>query len=312
MRSKLIPSHKSTRCLLRPKVLVACLLLSNVPAQAAELTVRAADRFIVPVVVNGHQIRLRVDPEAPAYVAVNPAVARRIGLRPTLLGGIYALVGPVRLNGNTKSAILSHDGRQVRQRFAWLNRNVIDDADGLISPAALPYERVTFELGTEQRREVVSTFPMTYSTEYGLLFPLRLGKQTIQFQFSTVKPRSMATAAAGARIAENNGGAWSGDPFEQLIEYGVRRPVRPLGLQTPLALEGLGLPGLLVRTSDNLGNHNLPSDASADPREIVVTGVRTRGAAVYMVTIGLDRLSACSRMIYEGPQHRLVLHCTGS
>jgi hypothetical protein len=189
---------------------------------------------------------------------------------------------------------------------------VIDDADGLISPAALPYERVTFELGAEQRGEVVSTFAMTYSTEYGLLFPLRVGKQAIQFQFSTVKPRSMATAAAGARIAEDYGGAWSGGPFEQLIEYGVRRPVRPLGLQTPLALEGLALPGFLVRTSDNLGNHNLPSDTSANPREIVVTGVRSRGAAVYMVTIGLDRLSACSRMIYEGPQHRLVLHCAGS
>lgn len=292
--------------------LVACAAFRPAAANAEDLTVRAAEGFVVPVVVNGHQIRLRVDPEAPAFVVVNPAAARRIGLRPSFLGGAYALVGPVRLDGDTRVATLSHEGRRVRQRFAWLRRDAVEGADGLISPAALPYERVIFELGPEQPGEASSAYPMTYTREYGLLFAHRIGDQAIQFQFSTVKRRSMATAAAGAHIAQVHGGSWSGEPFEQLIEYGVRRPVRALALQQPLALDGFPLREFLVRTSDNLGNHDLPPEPSEDPREIVVTGVRNRQDAVYMLTIGLDRLSACSRLIYTGPEHRLELRCRRS
>jgi hypothetical protein len=288
--------------------LALCLLWPD-RAAAADLTVRADEGFTVPMVVNGHQIRLRVDPEAPAYVMLNPGAARRIGLRPTLLGGIYAIVGPVRINGNTKSAMLSHDGRQVRQRFAWLDRDVIDGADGLISPAALPYDRVLIELGPAQEGESVTTFPMTYTTEYGLMFPVATGDGPVNVQFSTLKPRSMATAAAGARIAADRGGSWAGEAFAHPIEYGVSRPVRPLQLQQALAAHDFSIRQFLVRTSDNLGNHDLPADASADPREIVVTGVRARQDATYMLTIGLDGLTGCSRMVYEGPQHRMTLHC---
>jgi hypothetical protein len=287
-------------------------LLSAAPAEAADLVVRAADRFIVPVIVNGHLVRLRVDPEAPDYVVVNPAVARRIKLRPTLLGGVYALVGPVSLDGNSKEAALSHEGRSIRKRFAWLDQDVVQDADGLISPAALPYERVIFDLQPERPAEVTSSFAMTYSTEYGLLFPMRIGAQSVQFQFSTQKPRSMATAAAGAHIAEAYSGAWAGEAVSQLIEYGVHRPVRPLALQRPLVLERLPLRNFLVRTSDNLGNRSLPSEPSTDPREIVVTGARTRQKAVYMLTLGLDVLQSCSRMVYERLQHRMTLRCAAA
>lgn len=295
-----------------PLCLAALSLLAASPAVAADLVVRASDSFIVPVIVNGHVVRLRVDPEAPDYVVVNPAVARRTRLRPTLLGGVYALVGPVSIDGNSKEAALSHQGRSIRKRFAWLDRDVVEDADGLISPAALPYERVVFELRPERAAEVTSSFAMTYSDEYGLLFPMRIGAQSVQFQFSTLKPRSMATAAAGAHIAEAQSGAWAGEAISQLIEYGVHRPLRPLALQRPLALDRLPLRDFLVRTSDNLGNRSLPSEPSADPREIVVTGARTRQKAVYMLTLGLDALRSCSRMVYERLQHRLTLRCAAA
>jgi hypothetical protein len=202
--------------------------LSAAPAAAAELVVRASDGFIVPVMVKGHLVRLRVDTETPDYVIVNRRAARRIGLRPTLLGGVYALVGPVSLDGNSKAATLTHEGRSVRKRFAWLDTDFIDDADGLISPAALPYDRVVFEIQPEAPGETTSSFAMIYTSEYGLLFPMRVGGQAIEFQFSTLKPHSMATAAAGAHIAEAQGGVWAGEALRQLIEYGVHRPVRPL------------------------------------------------------------------------------------
>lgn len=284
-------------------------LLPATPAAAADLVVRASDNFIVPVMVKGHLVRLRVDPETPDYVIVNRSAARRIGLRPTLLGGLYALVGPVSLDGNSKAATLTHQGRSVRKRFAWLDTDFIEGADGLISPAALPYERVIFELQPEAPGEVTSSFAMTYSTEYGLLFPMQVGGQAIEFQFSTLKPGSMATAAAGAHIAEAQGGAWAGEAISQLIEYGVHRPVRPLDLQRPLAIGWLPLGDFLVRTSDNLGNRNLPSEPSADPREIIVTGTRNRQNALYMLTLGLDALRGCSRIVYERPPHRLTLRC---
>lgn len=294
------------------KLLALCVaalaLFAAAPACAAELTVRASERFTMAVTVNGHPLRLRVDPEAPGFVVLNPDVARRIGLRPSLLD-VEAIIGPVRLDGSTKVALIEHEGMRFRRRIAWVAGNAADDADGLVNPANLPFDRVTFELGAPSAGETEQALTMDYTREYGLRFAVPVGERKVHFLFSTSKARSMATAAAGAQLALAFGGVWSGAISEELIEYGVRRPVRPMTLQRPTAVGGVTVGKFLVRTGDHRGNNDLPSD-SADPAEIVVTA-RSAQPAVYMITLGLERLAACSRMTYERASRRLTLRCRG-
>lgn len=287
----------------------ALAMLAGSSAAASELVVRASERFTMAVRVNGHPLRLRVDPEAPGFVVLNPDVARRIGLRPSLLS-VEAIIGPVKLDGETKVALIEHEAMRFRRRVAWVPGQAADDADGLVNPANLPFDRVVFELGTPAAGESERTLAMDYTREYGLRFPMKVGERIVHFQVSTSKQRSMATAAAGAQIAAIFGGGWSGDQFEQLIEYGVRRPVRPMTLQRPAAVGGVSVADFLVRTGDHRGNNSLPSD-STDPAEIVVTGPSTQ-SAVFMMTLGLDKLRACSRMSYERPTRRMTLRCRGA
>lgn len=146
MRSKLSRKVRLRRCLLQTVVLIASISLSGALAEAADVTVHASDRFIIPV--HGHQFRVRVDPEAPAYVAVNSAVARRIGLRPPLLGGRLCAGWASQHPWDYRIRHPVHDGPRARQRVASLDRDAFDDADGFISPAAPSYKRVNAWIGS--------------------------------------------------------------------------------------------------------------------------------------------------------------------
>jgi hypothetical protein len=288
--------------------LAALTLFVASPALAADLVVRAAEGFTMKVRVNGHPLRLRVDPEAPGFVVLNPGVARRIGLRPSLLE-VEAIIGPVSLDGETKVALIEHEGMRFRRRVAWVEGDAAGDADGLVNPANLPFDRVIFELGPPAAGETEQALTMDYTREYGLRYAIPIGDRAVHFQFSTHKARSMATAAAGAQLAKVFAGAWTGDAFEALIEYGVRRPVRAMRLQQKVIVDGIPVSDFLVRTGDHRGANSLPSD-SADPAEIVVTGPSGQ-KAIFMITLGLDGLSACSRLLYERAARRMTLRCRG-
>ena len=151
------------------------------------------------------------------------------------------------------------------------------------------YDRVTFALGAARAGEAAFVLPMQFERSYGLFFPLTLGDHEVRFQFSLIKPDTMATAGAGAHLAALNGGAWTGEARDQMIDFGVVRPVRALRLERPVELGGLRLGALLVRTGDNRGNLTLPPEPDADPEEVVVTGA-SRQRARFNVTLGRDRL----------------------
>jgi len=293
--------------------LLSCLAsfaaLIATPAAAAELTVDAASNFLIDATINGHRVRLRVDPETSGYIILNGDAVARVGLRRSLLRS-RTQIGPVRLDGWSKVAELSIGGVAGDRRMVWIDRDAVDGADGLIGPADLHYDRVTFVLGAARPDETVTSLPLAFVRSAGLSYPLRLGEDLVQVQFSLIKPDSLATAAAGARIAALFGGAWTGPPRDQLIEFGVVRPVRPLALATPVALDSFRFDRLLVRTIDNRGNLDLPPEPDADPEEIVVSGSRQR--ALFALTLGLDRLGRCSRLVWDNIARRLDLHCPGT
>ncbi len=283
----------------------ACL---SAGAQAADLVVDAASNFLIDATINGQPVRLRVDPETSGYVILNPATVARIGLRRSMLGS-RTQIGPVRLTGSSKVAEVSIGGVTGDRRVVWIDRPAIEGADGLIGPADMPFERVTFSLGAARAGEAMFVLPMEYERSFGLFVPLTLGERAFRFQFSLTKPATLATAGAGAELAALYGGGWTGEARDQVIEFGVVRPVRPLALQRPVELGGFRVGAFLVRTGDHRGNLTLPPEPDADPDEVVVTG-GSRQRAAFVVHVGMDRLSQCSRLVWDNGARRMTLHCT--
>lgn len=276
-------------------------------AQAADLVVDAASNFIIDATINGQPVRLRVDPETSGYVILNPATVERIGLRRSMLGS-RTQIGPVRLTGSSKVAEVGIGGVTGDRRVVWIDRPAVEGADGLIGPADMHYERVTFAIGPARAGEAGFTIPLAFERSFGLYFPLTLGEHDFRFQFSLIKPASLATAGAGAHLATLQGGAWAGEALDQMIEFGVVRPVRPMILARPIELQGFRVAAFRVRTGDNRGNLALPPEPDADPDEVVVAA-GSRQRAAFVVHVGMDRLSQCSSLIWDNAARRMTLNC---
>lgn len=285
------------------------LLLLPSATWAGDLTLDAASGHIVAVEVNGHPLRLRVDPGSSGYIILNPAAARASGLKGSLFGSRTS-IGPVTLDGKSNRVTLTVGASRTRQRAVWVERDVIRDADGIISPAALPFDNVTLEWSTRSAGEPAVVLPMRYDHGRGLFFPYNAGGETIIVRLSTVQPLSMATASAAALIAAAHGGGWSGEPRREHIRFGVERPVRPMVLSRPVDLSGFAVGRFLVRTSDNRGGYRLPTDAPADPDEIVVTAkAKDKQPTNLHLTLGMDRLGACGSITYRKASQSLVMRC---
>jgi hypothetical protein len=292
-----------------PALVAAFLALFAVsPASAKDLTLDAASGYLVDATINGVPVRLRVDPETSGFIILNGEAAKRIKLRRSMLGA-EAVIGPVRVKGNTKVARVSIGGVTGRRRLVFTDRVAAPGADGLIGPGDMPFDKVTFQLRAPAPGERLTTVPMQWERSMGLFHPVTFGEQAVRFRFTTLRSDSIATAAAGAVIAAAHGGAWSGAVGEQMIKYEVVRPVRPMTLARPASFAGLPLDRFHVRTSDSRGNNLLPTDPAADPDEIVVTGERQRQKARYDLSLGTDWLSACSSLSWDHRAKVMILSC---
>lgn len=285
----------------------AIALLIAGPAGAADLTLDAASNFLIDATVNGRPVRLRVDPAGSEHVILNPDAARRLGLRGSLIGS-QARIGPVRLRGSSNRVRLAIGAWSEGHRLLWMDRPIVAGADGLISPASLPFERVVFALAPPRPGEMTIELPMRMVPRFGLSHTLTVAGRPVALQLSLAEPETIATAAAGAILAEAHGGGWSGEAREAPIRFGVLRPVRAMTLARPAAVGHLAFDRLLVRTGDNRGALDLPGEPDADPGEVVVTGA-SRQRAWFMLTLGRDRLGACSSIVWDNRARRLTLNC---
>ena len=295
--------------------LLAALSLAFVPLAAAQseapvrapLVVTAEQDFIVPVEVNGRLLRLRLDPGTERIV-LNPEAAAAAGLDGSMFG-VAAMVGPVRVNGRTSLTRVAIGDWRERRRVMWFSRPVVSGADGVIGMAMLPHpvSALRFREATADDRTI--TIPVAEDGQFGLLYRHPVGGETIQVSFRLWQPLTQATASAGAHLAAHHGGTWSGEAMERPVLLGVERPVRPMQFAAPLSFGGLRLDGLLVRTADFRGAFVLPSDPSADPDEIVVTGNVRRGRARLTVTIGNDVAGRCASVTYDRAAGTLTMVC---
>lgn len=274
------------------------------------LTLAPESGYVVAAQINGHPVRLRVDPGYEGIV-LNRDVAERIGLERSIWQN-DVLVGPVRMEGETGVAPVTIGTATDTRRIIWFDKNITTAADGIINMAHLPYEVVTLQLRPEQPGEADIALPTTPDGFWSITHHQQVGDRKVEVRFGLDIPRTVVTASTGAQLAQLHGGAWAGGAFPHVIGFFVERPVRPMTFARPVTLGGLQFRQALVRGSDFRGRNALPTDPPADPSEIVVRGDAGKTRAVYNALIGQDLLSRCSRISYASGTRVLTLRCLTS
>lgn len=250
---------------------------------------------------------------ARGYASNRPDLSRapsgRLAANDRGRGNTVAELGPVRVVGRFSQESVAIDGRTDTRFFSWFDGNAAIGADGIISPAALPYDTVTLRLRPRGAEDREIRVPVEFRPLSGLFHTLSLGETRIPVKFSLSDRASIVTAAAGSVIADANRGRWTGEARRYHVTPGVMRPARPMRLDAPLAIRSLDVRDLMVRTADHRGNFDLPAD-STDPDEILVTA-RSGQAPRFHMIVGLDRLASCSSISYRRAARQMVLTCPG-
>lgn len=258
--------------------------------------------------IQGAPARLRIDPGGPTSPVLNLDFAMRARLKASIFG-ILAQIGPVRVPGWTGVVRIDFGKGEFKRRGGWFERPFVSGADAAIGPGGVPMEMVRFELAPPQPGERTITLPLADFGRAGMGATVMAGAQPIAVRFSMERDRSVATAAAGAAIAEAQGGSFDRPPERMLLHFGVERPARHVALARPLGIGPLSLGGLMVRTSDFGSTADIPDpEAQDDPDEITVTG-RKKVRLEYRLEVGRDHLSACSSIVFDKRARTVTLAC---
>ncbi len=270
----------------------------------AELVVRGDGIYAGQI--NKTPARLRLTPWAPSAPTLNNDFVERAGLHAGLFG-FAVKVGPVKVRGDTSVARIGFGKYSYRRRVVWFERRYDAGADGALGPGGLPADVIRFELRPAQGNERTVALPMIENHFRPTYARIETGKRNIIVLFDPQHETTVATAGAGAALAEANGGALSGATGSAEVVFGIRRPVRTLRLDRPLAIGPLSIGAVAVRIGDN-GSVAGVKDEDADPEEVVVSakgGSERRD----VVIVGRDHLAKCSSIVFDKKAKQIRLSC---
>lgn len=259
-------------------------------------------------------VRIYVSPHMPYRPFLTTRLAEAARLVPVPVPHTLH-IGPLRLDGTPSSAIISLGGQDFARGVTWFDGPMVEGADLFMGPQALPWNQVRFHLRPARPGERRLTFPIVRETLISTVVRFRIGRREVRLGFAPERPVSIATAAAGALLAETHGGtlAEAVERHPVRLATGVLRPVRAMQLSRPLSIGGLTLSSLLVRTRDFGGDTHLPgldaAEGEAAPDEVVVTARAERSPALYYIMLGADALSPCSTIIFDNVRNRVELSC---
>lgn len=265
-----------------------------------------------PVAIRAHgaAASVRIDPGAPTMPVFDPGFAVRAGFRPGPFG-TAAKVGTVQVNGRSAVIRLDLGGGEYKRRVTWFTAPFLDGVDGLLGPGGVPAERVRFDLRSASPGERPTVLPLVDFGYSGMGVRVVAAGAPIDVLFTLRRAPSLATAAAGAAIAGDQGGKFDAAPEQMPIVLQVVRPVRHLALDRPLRVGPLVLTGLMVRTADFGSTAAIP-DADApppDPDEIVVVGDKKAKKQRRKLEIGADDLAGCSSILFDKRAKTVTLSC---
>ncbi|MBN2970499.1 hypothetical protein JW805_00525 [Roseomonas aeriglobus] len=290
-------------------------------ATALPLTIAAsapAERVITDTALvttaNDAEVRLLIDPGAPAMPILTEDAAARAGLKAGPFGIGYR-VGPVLVAGRSAVGRIGLGDAPSKRRIGWTAKPYVTGYDGVVGPGGLPDPVVRFQLRDAQPGERMVAIPM--DAEGGLFgnwgasnAVLMIDGQPLQIRFNLHQDKTIATAGAALTLAKGYGGTLDDDRAEAEIAFGVKRPVRTLRLARPFAVGPVTLNALLARTGD-FGNAEgiAATGAVPDPDEVVVTAKGKRDHRRDRVILGRAALSGCSSIVFDKPAKVIRLTC---
>ncbi len=261
-------------------------------------------------------------PAIPARIHLSPAMPYRPFLTTRLATAARLVpvpvphtirIGPVRLDGTPSTAVIAMAGRSFLRGITWFDSPMAAGADVALGPQALPFRQVRFHLRPARPGERRLRFAIIHENLIATVVRFRIGRQEVRLGFAPERPTSIATAAAGALLAEAYGGQLGEQRERVALATGIERPVRRMQLARPLSVEGLTIATLLVRTRDFGGQTSLPGittpDEEAAPDEVVVTARADASPAVYYIMLGADALAPCSSITFDNVRQRVELSC---
>jgi hypothetical protein len=300
-----------------PLPLAIALLAISMPATAKDKNILPGELvlsgdFLVDVQIEGRPFKLQVRPEGAVAPMLNPEAAIALQLKPGMFG-FYSAVGSEKVSGASAVHKIDYGDGEQKQRIFWASRASSTVADGTISPASLPYKRVTFELAAPVAGEILHRLPLDnfgFLGRYGVGTTEKAGDEKIQFRFSLVRDETLVSAPTGNWLAENRGGKLSGASKSTLIYYGIQRPTRPMVLQQPLTVGDFVVSAVDVRVSDYGDATGIAEQDSvaADNEEIIVTGKRDKDVDL-LVVAGRSFLTGCSSLTYDFDKREIRLSC---
>jgi hypothetical protein len=274
-------------------------------AKDSDRTLELSGDYAINVTINGQSFKLLVDPDIGGSRVLNGDTATKLGLKGSMIGGRH-MVGPVKLTAN--SNVLNYDfgDTKDKQRTFWFAEGTATDrAAGTISPAALPYPVVRFQLRDAVAGEKQYTLPLS---DGGNNATLMVGGETIAVGFNLLRNETLVTASTGVLIADAYQGAFIGESVSTIIRYGIARPTRPLKLEKAMEIGGLPIDQMLVRVSDFGDASQIADSADVDQDEIVVTAVSKKKPR-YLMTLGRDFLARCSALTFDTKAKQVQMSC---
>ncbi len=278
----------------------------------------------VPVWINGLEVALAVSTGTVDHVTLNDDIVRRIGLSgvPSDRTADLVIGGRVTLQGRHGAGWLAHGGHLQRQEIYWFPGESRLALAGTIGPFALPYWRVKLQwpVAAQREPEMVS-LPLIGSINRAAYGVMPMGKTVllVGVDVRNHRPLPLVTAAMGADLAAQLGGRFVGEPFQEEILLGVRRPLRRLQLDRPLMIGPIRIDAVAVRTGGprdatmSLERGQVaPFDAEEDPDIMQVRGriIKRRNAARYIM-LSRTQLEAhgCASLLIDKAQQRWELTC---
>lgn len=255
--------------------------------------------------IAGQRLRLRVDLDQRDVVELNPDAAARLPL--AFGGGFTAQVGRVALPGRQARARLTLAGRTADVIVSEHGRPCCGDGDGALSPTLLPWRSIRFVRRDAPAMPSERSVTLDETEGEGLSFAAA-PDLPIRIQLSLTQPRTVATAAGGARLAARFGGRLAGQVFALPGPFGTSRSARRLELARPALVAGFGIASLPVRIADYRGSTALPAEP-ARAGDIAVRRRVPRQREWPLVTLGRDRLSACAEIRLDLVTRALTLRC---
>lgn len=296
----------------------------SLPVVADPPVVLAADAPI-KLWLSGFEVALAMSTGTVDHVTLNDGIAQTLGLvaEPPDRKADLVIGGRVVFGGRHGGGRLMHDGVLQHRQLYWFAGQSLLPLAGTIGPFALPHWRVRVEWPVPPAAGPAETLrlPLVGGVEtaaYGLT-RLRRSHLLVGADVRTRRPLPLVTATVGADLAEELGGKFVGERWQEEIMLGVRRPVRRLELNRPLEIGPLKIHAVAVRiggprdaTATLAPGQIIPVDAEEDPEVMAVRGriIRQRAAARYIM-LSRTQLEAhgCSSLLVDKAELAFELRC---